>query len=292
MAMLTNEGEEEYLAHEAVTGQQLVAADWRCGGSLATYHAWQERRRRSGSPTALEQLALAARVRCFGGEDAYCARYAPMPADLAVSDAGASAPRGTQRWLRAARQQGRIPLTASDDAWLEGLTRALHADETIGTLLRTGRFGVTVRLGADGAGQLPMQARFAWLDVNREQGRIMALDLALVDRWGGYEDYVRRSRTVRLMAWERDLLALETGIGVGAITVLRIAVEREVPHVAQAFDADPEDLAQGSRLNAQVVEQLVACRSSGVWPTGLGGVRRLRGGILDAADDLEPPRTL
>ena len=183
---------------------------------------------------------------------------------------------------RRGRADERITLTQRDDEWLAGLVAAVRSDVAASHLLSRGESGRIVRLTEFHQRAFGVHERFPWIDIDARTERVIAADLSIVDHWSSYPEQVRNTHRARQVAFERELLALETHIAEDSIIIQHITVEYEPPHLVQVFDFDPKDLDRAKALNAEVFERIMTCTESHKWPTGLGGVRRISSALLDA----------
>lgn len=189
-----------------------------------------------------------------------------IPADLLSSDGGIRS-NDAKAWVQAQRDEGRVPMKASELRPINEAAESVLRHETAAALFhQEGHAEVSV-LSTDPTTEVPIRARFDYLPVPRRP-RAIAVDLKTTDKENGASP-TKFGRQVDdfgydlQQEWYRHVYRLATG---EEIAFAFVVVEMHPPYLVGHYNLSDTYAEMGRAKGAKAREVYAECMRTGIWP--------------------------
>ncbi len=182
--------------------------------------------------------------------------------------------KATKEAMRKVWAAGGTPLTPGEQAQATMLAAAVHADQTVRSLLAQGE-PETSFLWHDQIGQVPCRGRADWITHTRD-GRTVIVDLktALDASPAGFgRASANLGYAQQADFYGRGLRAL--GLAGGDVAFVLIAVEKTEPYLVGVYELDHDALVAGRVLNDMAIATWAQCVREDRWPGYTQGIEPL-----------------
>ena len=166
---------------------------------------------------------------------------------------------GTKAHVDWARQQTREVLTEEQAGPVEAMAAAVRVHDLASRMFTSGVAEGVVRIPYEG---VACQIRIDYL--NPSYG---VIDLKTTENIDWFESDCRKYAYLHQLAFYRDVLAFAAGMPPEDIPCRLVAVEKDEPYRCGVWLATAALLDDCALENRRAIEELRACRDSGVWPT-------------------------